>query len=227
MTAKTPGPFSIVVVPAILTLIVCIVRLVGELQNWNPDLFGTEAGGTTAEEKPTLFGIAMLVPIFGLWFGLRLRRQTGQPTSLARAWLVPLVGIGIVVGAAYALVMADMIVIPTKEQPGEPAGLEYLLGLAGVVVLAMFLAWPRLATTLLLYGLLARIPVVVITVIAINAGDEWNTHYTKLAAGFVVAEDEKLLALLTPQLTMWIAFTIFVGGLFGALGATLTRQKTD
>ena len=51
----------LICVPALITLGVTLLRLIGELQNWSPRLFNREAGGGGA-----LVGIAWLVPIFGI-----------------------------------------------------------------------------------------------------------------------------------------------------------------
>ena len=53
--------------PALITLAVTLLRLVGELQGWSPRLFSREAGGGGA-----LVGISWLVPVFGAWFGCKL-----------------------------------------------------------------------------------------------------------------------------------------------------------
>lgn len=59
----------LILVPALISLGVTILRLVGELKNWSPLLFNPEAGGGGA-----LVGIAWLVPIFGIYFGLKLAK---------------------------------------------------------------------------------------------------------------------------------------------------------
>ncbi len=48
-------PARLILVPAIVTLAVTLLRLVGELQDWSPRLFSKEAGGGGA-----LVGIAWL-----------------------------------------------------------------------------------------------------------------------------------------------------------------------
>ena len=68
------------VVPAVVTLAVTLLRLVGELQGWSPRFFSKEAGGGGA-----LVGIAWLVPVFGAWFGWRLARSGERAGGLGRA----------------------------------------------------------------------------------------------------------------------------------------------
>ncbi|HEX5054231.1 MAG TPA: hypothetical protein VFZ65_20805, partial [Planctomycetota bacterium] len=103
---------------------------------------------------------------------------------------------------------------------GEPSGLGYSLVLVVLAIAVMFTAWPRLGRTLVLYAFFARIPVVVLTYVALENG--WDTHYTKLPAGTTLPEGTSAFTFLAmPQLTFWIVATLMLGGLFGCLGAVL------
>jgi hypothetical protein len=210
--------WSLVAIPALLTLAVTVIRLVGELQGWRPDLFGTTAGGGGA-----LIGISWLVPLFGLWFGWRLRRA-GADVRWGRAALVYLLAIGVFAGGVFACVQLGLLKFPTVEAPGDVQGMPYFLGVMGLAACVGLLAWPRLSLALLLYGLLARIPVVIITYFAVHRG--WDTHYAKLGPGVVASSpDDAVSKLSLAQLTFWIfVFTLLVGGVFGALGAALARR---
>jgi hypothetical protein len=57
----TPRLGRLLLVPALITLAVTVVRLVGELMRWNPTFFSREAGGAGA-----IVGIVWLVPVFGV-----------------------------------------------------------------------------------------------------------------------------------------------------------------
>ena len=70
---------DLILVPAGITLGVTILRLVGELNGWSPALFNSEAGGGGA-----IVGITWLVPVFGIYFALKLARSGAAPTSAAR-----------------------------------------------------------------------------------------------------------------------------------------------
>jgi hypothetical protein len=72
---------KLILVPAVITLAVTLLRLVGESQGWSPILFdrGEEA------RSPSLVGIVWLVPVFGAWFGWKLTRAGSGPGSLGRA----------------------------------------------------------------------------------------------------------------------------------------------
>lgn len=224
MSDKAPSPLSLVLIPAILTLIVSVVRLVGEINGWSPALFARDAGGSS-EDVPGLLGIAFLAPIFGFWFGLRLRRATGQPAALRRAAMLSVAGLFAFAGGVALLIGLELIAMPDPTAPKEPKGTEYLLGVIAVALALMFAAWPRLALTTLVYALLARIPVVAITWLALQYPD-WNTHYTKIPDGLLVPAGQSQLAFLVmPQLTVWIAYTVVLGGIFGLLGAALGKPR--
>lgn len=221
MSDKPRGLWSLLVVPAAITLAVTILRLVGELQGWNEALFGSAGPGPG---KQGLFGITLLIPVFGAWFGWRLRRDTGGPAHAGRAALLYLLGAAVLFGG-FALAMAiGLIVMPTKEAPGVPDGMVSSLVLVLAAIAVAFAAWPRLSLTLLLYALLARIPVVVVTHLAVAR--DWDTHHVRLPPDFALPADaSKAMFLSMPQVTFWIAITMLAGGLVGCLGAALARRK--
>ena len=64
-----PTTRDLVLVPAIVTLAVTVLRLVGELQQWSPRLFSRAGGGGAA-----LVGISWLPLIFGVYFAARPKR---------------------------------------------------------------------------------------------------------------------------------------------------------
>jgi hypothetical protein len=115
-----------------------------------------------------------------------------------------------------------------------------LASLAGGAVgslLALFVlskGWSEMFKTLLAYAFAARIPVVLVMLVAI-LGD-WGTHYDVLPpeapemAPFV----KWLVIGVVPQMTFWIAFTVLVGNLFGSVAVALagktgrsTKQATQ
>src|SRR5437867_12845641 len=70
---------KLILVPSLITLGVTILRVVGELQNWSPILFGKGAGGGGA-----IVGIAWLAPIFGIYFALKLSGTGAGPAKLGK-----------------------------------------------------------------------------------------------------------------------------------------------
>ncbi len=200
----------LILVPAIITLAVTLLRLTGELQGWSPKLFNADPGGGGA-----LFGIWLLVPVFGIYFALKLARAGQAPQSRWEVALRAIISLAVIAGiiALTTSVISNMIV---------------LIPILGVLVLsaAVFLmrkSWPALFSTLVSYGWAARIPVVVIMFFAIMGN--WGTHYDGTPPDFPETGPfvEWFLTGLFPQLTFWIAFTIIVGMLFGGVAAALRK----
>lgn len=223
MSESTPRTIPLVLVPVFLTLALTILRLVGELNGWNPTLFGKpEAGGDKA-----LLGISWLIFVFGLWFGFRLQRGGAGPQSKKQALFVSLLAVGVLVGGMFGLMASGLMSIPDEQNPGEPRGMGYMTALVAAASVVSFLAWGRAALVLLLYGIFARIPVVIVTVLALGKED-WNTHYTKIPTFFTnVQEADKATFLLMPQLMFWPGLTIVMGTAMACLGAMLTRDRSQ
>jgi hypothetical protein len=201
---------SLIMGPALVTLAVTLLRLVGELQNWSPLLFSRKAGGGFA-----LVGISWLPPIFGIYFAMKLARlappaSTGK--ALGNAVLGTVLGFGIALGGG-ALFKGNQNV-------------QFLVILVGVIVGAVvaYRGWPELGKTLLAYGLAARIPVIVVMLIAMLAN--WGTHYDVAPPNFqAMGTFAKWFMIgVIPQLFLWIPFTVFSGALFGTAAVALTGK---
>ncbi len=220
MSTSKVSLWSLVFVPAILTLLVTVVRLVGELQGWSSTLFSAEAGG-----GGSLIGISWLVPVFGLWFGSKLRRTTGEPVKLTKSLLIYLAALAVFAGGMFALVQLDLIQLPSEEKPGKFGGMPYMLTVMGLAAIVSLFAWPRLTLALMVYGVLARLPVVVVTYFDVYRG--WDTHYGKLPPGALVdGSDERFQALIMAQVSFWpFVYTAVIGGIFGCIGASLAGKK--
>jgi hypothetical protein len=207
-----PGIKPLVWVPAIITLAVTLLRLVGELMDWSPLFFNAEAGGGGA-----LIGIVWLVPILGIYFAVKLA-GSGQAAG---------VGAGRVIGLSLlALVLSMGIAMGVFALLGQTsvAGLLVFAAVSLAMTLLVRLAWPEIFSTLLNYGLSARIPVAIIMLVAI-LGD-WQTHYDLPPPDFpAMSPLPKWIVIgLIPQLTIWVAFTIIVGGLFAGLTLLFVRR---
>jgi hypothetical protein len=203
----------LVLVPAVITLAVTLLRLVGELLDWSPLFFSKEAGGGNA-----IVGIAWLVPVFGWWFGWKLATGGAAP-GLARALGITLFAIAILPLSGYLAAKAG---IPTMSV----TTIVIYMAVSVVAIVIGLSAWPALGRTLLAYGFAARIPVALVMLVAILAN--WGTHYDVLPPGapempnpfvkwFVIG--------LAPQLTIWMAYTLLVGGLAGILAAAVARRR--
>jgi hypothetical protein len=215
MAENNKGPISVkdmILVPAVITLAVTILRLVGELNGWSPLLFNSEAGGGAA-----IVGIAWLVPIFGVYFALRLARSGGAPTSAGR----------VLAYAAGGLAAAVAIMIGGSLLVGEAYPVAMLVpAVAGIVGMSIACrGWCALGRILFYYALAARIPVILITLLAV-LGD-WGTHYDAVPPGFpeMSAMGKFFWSGVVPQLTIWVAYTMVVGALFGGIALLVTGRR--
>ena len=219
MSDSRPKLVPMLLVALVITWAVTGLRLYGELENWDPKFFSKEPGGGMA-----LVGMSWLPIVIGLWFGFVLKRS-GSPVSLGRAAILYVVGLAVFAGGMFGLIQADLIKIPSLEAPGSFVGTEYMLAAMGVAAIVGLIAWPKLTLWLMIYGILARLPIVLITWLDIDKG--WDTHYGEGPPGLVVADNTELFyGLIMAQVTFWpFVFTPIVGGLFGCIGAAMARKK--
>ena len=205
---------KLILVPAVITLAVTLLRLVGELQGWSPALFSRAAGG-----GGSLVGISWLVPVFGAWFGWTLARSGSGPGPIGRPLGLTLLALALLPALGF---LASKAGIP--QQSLTTLGV-YVVGSIGAVIVGMR-AWPALGRTLFAYGLAARIPVVLVMLAAILGN--WGTHYDVMPPGAPAMEGltKWLLIGVFPQLTIWMAFTVVIGGLFGIVAAAVARRRT-
>jgi hypothetical protein len=209
MAAASVSAGRLVLVPALITLAVTLLRLMGELLGWSPALFSREAGGGGA-----LVGIVWLIPVFGVYFGLRLARFGEAPARAGRALGWPALAFAV----NTALGFATFAVVPS------PVGQLALFTLTSwLAILIARPGWPALWRVLLAYALAARTPVIVIMFLSIFGG--WDTHYAKPRPDFPAMGPGGIFfwTALLPQLSVWIYLTIVGGMLFGALAFALGR----
>lgn len=204
-------PIRPALVPALISLAITLIRLAGELLGWAPRWFSTAPGGGAA-----LLGITWLVPVFGAWFGWRLARDPDRPRARRT---IPLHLAAIVTWVGGFQFVIHVLKFDTSTRDGLIAQLLSMAAASVLAALIAWAAWPRLARLDLAYAVLARIPVVLITFVAVIA--DWGTHYEKLGpddyAGFPPVVRAVWLAV--AQLVFWPAFTLAAGGLFGSLVA--------
>lgn len=202
-----PGPkiLPLVLWPALLTLAVTVLRLVGELRGWSPEYFSRLPGGGLSA-----LGISWLPPLMGLYFGWRLGRA-GVPA------LHPIVTVGIPVlassGGALLAALTGRILKTSWTANFALWGVVSIL-----VAAAVFASWPALGRVLLAYACAARVPVAIVVALAIWR--HWGTHYDVPPPGFPAMPQLRrwLWTGLLPQGTMWIAWTMATGAVFAPLG---------
>src|SRR2546422_7405175 len=95
-------PVSIVhliTVPALVTLGITILRLVGEVEHWPAPWFNTAPGGGAA-----VVGISWLPTIFGPYFAVKLAGTGDHPASNGKAIGLALAGLaGVILGGVLGV----------------------------------------------------------------------------------------------------------------------------
>lgn len=203
---------KLIAIPAIFTLVITILRLVGELQHWPTPWVNTTAGGAGA-----LIGISWLPLIFGPYFAWKLAAAGEGPVSSGKAIGMSLLGLVVLVlgGVAFGIGISKHLVALIL------AGFVLALGSAFVPRLG----WRSLGNAMVAYAFAARIPVLIVMYIAMsaNGGQGWGTHYDVAGEGFIVTSfAQKFVDLAVfPQMSLWIGYTAAIGGLLGSIVAAV------
>jgi hypothetical protein len=202
-----------ILIPSLITLAVTLLRLAGELQHWSTVLFNPEAGGIGS-----LIGITWLVPVFGIYFALKLSNSGAAPERPGRSVLRAIAGIGvIVVGGILSGVLG-------VGYYGQMAAFCLLFAVAAAV---QYSTWPALFKTLLAYGYAARIPVAIVMFFAMKG--DWHTHYDVVPPESPPEMNNfwpKYFWLgFLPQLIAWVGFTVLAGSLFGSIATAIVRRR--
>jgi hypothetical protein len=212
--SQETSPGKLILVPAVITFAITLLRLVGELQGWSPALFSREAGGGGA-----LVGISWLVPIFGAWFGWKLAKAGSTPGRIGPALLIGILAFAIMPAIGFGTIKGANL----NPQSFVAFGLFVVLAFAG---LALGLrAWPALGKVLLQYALAARVPVILVMLVAMLGN--WGTHYDVPPPNFPeMGTLAKWFAIgVVPQLSIWIWYTVVVGMIFGIVAAAVAGRR--
>jgi hypothetical protein len=215
MANETPGTglsiSKLVLVPALVTLAITILRLVGELQHWPSSLFNRSSGGGGA-----IIGITWLAPVFGIYFAFKLVRAGGTPASLGRA-------IGMAILGAVIIVATSMVGGKFLSAYGFKAVLIFFWFTWALAGLLQFIGWPGFFKILVAYSLAARIPVAILMFFAFWG--HWGTHYDALPTGWQSGGlwSDYLWMGFFPQLLLWVGYTVAAGALFGSITAGVMR----
>ena len=199
----------LIAIPAVITFAVTLLRLVGELLNWSPALFSRVGGGFS------LLGITWLIPVFGVYFALKLNGRGEGPASGWKASGWALIGLLIMIAAITLTMKLPRVTILIVTS------ISFWLAIA-----IAFRGWP--ARTLLSYGFAARIPVAIVMLVATYA--RWGTHYDAVPPS--MPEFAAMAPLvrwvsggLVPQMTGWMCVTVLVGMLVGGVAAALAGRR--
>jgi len=205
---------GLITIPALITLGITILRLVGELEHWPKPWFSAAAGGGGA-----IVGISWLPIIFGPYFAWKLAGGGDSPSSAGKAIGFAFLGLAVlVIGGTIA------------ERSFAHHPVLALLGLLLMLVSAFIpgIGWRALGNTLLAYAFAARIPVLIVMLVAMlgNGGQGWGTHYDvappTFAARSFAAKFFDLAVL--PQMTLWIGWTVVFGSIIGTIVAALSHR---
>jgi hypothetical protein len=203
-----PSIARAVLIAALLTLLVTALRLLGEQRGWSPTIWNREPGGGGSP-----LGISWLVLPFGFWFGRLLAKNGHRPAAPGKALLFPIL-------AMVAVVVAVALIAKTGVDWTTRAYLVSAIGLAAGF--SVFAAWRRAWFVLACYGVLARIPVILVQYESIRRG--WDNHYAKLPPD--ANPDDALFVLTMAQSVVWpFGWTVIVGGIAAALGAATVRRR--
>ncbi len=206
-----PSTWRLILVPAVISLAVTLLRLAGELGHLSKLFFNSQAGGLWA-----IVGITWLAPVFGVYFAVKMVRAGAGPASLLRA-----VGIGVL---GWVVMFAGQVLAARYVFPhGFKVGLIAVWASYGLAGLLQWAGWPRLFKVLFAYAYAARVPVTVVMLLAFWR--HWGTHYDAFPPHWTSAgvwSDFFWLGFV-PQLTLWAGYTIAAGALFGSLTACVLR----
>jgi hypothetical protein len=204
--------WRLVLWPALVTLAITVLRVVGERLDWNPTLFNREVGGGAA-----LVGIIWLVPVFGAYFGFRLasEAQGTPPMGRVLGWDI-----------AALSVLAGFLGLGFSRPTASPS--QFLaIGLGSWTAIAVASrGWPLAVATLIRYGLLARVPVT--AVILLGVLGDWRTHYDTPPPGLPeMGALARWVAIgVIPQLTLWMAVTVVLGMLAAGPPAAIAALRS-
>lgn len=206
-----PSIMRLIAIPALITLGVTALRLVGEHQHWSKLFFNPSAGGGGA-----IVGISWLPFIFGPYFAIKLVGAGQGPKSTGKAIGFAVLGLAVMFLGGF-VAFGPKLVFPGKVAVG------YLIMAAAALL--QLNPWPALGKALLAYGYAARIPVAIVMYLAIKGS--WGTHYDAFGPNYKGSMDfwPKFSAIgLEPQLIFWVAFTVIFGALFGTIAAAIARR---
>jgi hypothetical protein len=211
VAVKTPSIARLIAIPAVISIAVTALRLVGEVLHWPKPLVNSNVCGKA------ILGVIWLVPIFGIYFAVRLFHAGDTPRRFSRPLLLAISGLALKLAGTFVMESHGMRYAPRLS-------INFIVTVIGVILSAI--AWPTLAKALLAYGYLSRIPVGVVQYLAMRG--HWGTHYDALDPGFppIGFWATFLHVSFVPNIFFMEAYTVIVGALVGiAAVAVLGRVR--
>ena len=218
ISGRRLSTMRLILIPAVISLAVTILRLIGELQHWSQKWFSSQTGGVMPSGVSWLIGITWLALPFGIYFAWKLRADGQGPPHQGGAVLYAALGLILMLGGLIFLIPHIPI--------GFPPILIFVWLIMAVAAIIQLPAWPALFKTLLVYGLASRIPVAIVMFLAMRGN--WGTHYdyTGMPPQFQMDLWPKYLWLaFFPQLIFWVGFTILMGSLSGSIACAILQLR--
>src|SRR3989442_14379781 len=106
--AQKRSLMSLILIAAVITFAITLLRLFGELQHWSPKFFSRQAGGAGA-----IVGIVWLVPIFGIYFAIRLNQAGHGPRSRGRAIGLALAALAVGIAVSFTIFKLSLPIVAT------------------------------------------------------------------------------------------------------------------
>ncbi|MGB7590990.1 MAG: hypothetical protein WCD04_10245 [Terriglobia bacterium] len=204
----------LITIPALITLGITILRLVGEIEHWPKPWFNAAAGGGGA-----IIGISWLPIIFGPYFALKLAGAGDRPSSVGKA-------AGFAVLGLVVLFLGGLLAGATHMHLSILTLVAFLVMLVAAFIPGI--GWSSLGNTLLAYAFAARIPVLIVMFLAMRGkgGQGWGTHYDAVPPMFAQTSFARkfFFTAILPQMTGWIGWTVVVGSILGIIVAAIARR---
>jgi len=206
VAVKTPSIGRLIVVPAVVSIAMTALRLVGELLHWPKPLVNSDVCGKA------ILGVVWLVPIFGIYFAVKLFYAGDTPERFGRSLLLAISGLALKLAGTFLMESHAMTYALRLS-------MNFIVTLIALVLCAM--AWLTLCKVLLAYGYLSRIPVAIVQYLAMRG--HWGTHYDALDPGFPAIGfwPTFLRVSFVPNVFFMEAYTVVVGALVGIATAAL------
>lgn len=212
--------FRMAAPPALIALAVTLLRLVGERRGWSEAWFDRATSGLVPTGAVSwLVGITWLALPFGAWFALRLVRSGAGAPPAVRSVLLAVLALVALYGGTRLVPLLRL---------GFPGFLLVIWTVGLISAVVAWQAWPALGRVVLAYGLLSRAVVALVMLLAMNG--RWGTHYDYADMPWVREMPfwtAYLMFAFIPQLVFWVAYTVVLGLLAGALVAALRARPVE
>ena len=103
---KVPSTARLIVVPALISICVTALRLVGELLQWPKPLVNSDVCGKA------ILGVVWLVPIFGTYFAVKFSRADDAPQRFAKPMVLAISALALKLTGTFVMESHGMTYAP-------------------------------------------------------------------------------------------------------------------